>query len=387
MVLGAVLLRLVALASDLGASDDASRVVWEGRVVASGRSPFAFAPDDPELGALAREHAALHAGVNHRDVPAAYPPLIQASGLAVASLALGDERDDGAQAVLWLRAAFAAADLLLLFPLFHLLRRRGLPLALALAWGWCPLVAFEVAGAAHLEGLAVPLTVAALALAERAGARAACGTAVALAAAILAKWMPLVMLPWTARERRSSLHAPAVLALCAAVMAPFLLLDGGDRGFLAGLGEYALRWEGGSLVHRFVEGAFALGLERDLSFTDPRRLARLVAAALWVLWAWRTWRRERDAARAALDLFGAWLLLTPTLHPWYVLWIVPWLALRPSPAFLWLAIAAPLLHAPAVSWQHEGLWREPVWLWPAVAVPFLWLLVRPAVAPRVRRPG
>jgi len=383
---GAVLLRLVGFASDLRTSDDVHRIAWEGTVILHGASPYAYAPDAPELEPLVRAAPQLHAAVNHREVPASYPPLVQAVGVVAAGLAPGlDDPDSSARTV---RALFALADLLALVPLVALLRRRGLPDGLALAWGWCPLAAFEIAGAGHLEALALAPLLGALALAERSRSRSAeVGAAALFALAVLAKILPIVLLPWFARGAgaegsllRPLLRALLVVAFVVLGFAPFLPhvsgLHGAERGVLSGLGEYAFRWDGLNLVHRYVEGAWAREHPYDHEWTDPRRLARATLALLWLAWAARTWRRERDPARAALDLFGAWIVVTPILHPWYALWCVPWLALRRSSALAFLAAAAPLAFAPVVGWQHSGAWIEPAWLWPALALPFALLLAR-----------
>ena len=79
-------------------------------------------------------------------------------------------------------------------------------------------------------------------------------------------------------------------------------------------------------------------------------------------------RRIPDAVRGTGFLIGAWLVLTPTLHPWYVCWMLPFVALFPSAPWIWLAFAAPLLYWPLGRWQSEGIWTEPGWLWPAVAL-------------------
>lgn len=402
VVAGAVLLRLVGLAADLRTSDDAARVVWEGRVVLDGSSPYAHPPDARELESLARAAPRLHAAVGHRDVPASYPPLVQGVGVLAAELT--GERDDPDAGVRAVRALFAIADLLALVPLVALLRRRGLPDGLALAWGWCPLAVFEIAGAGHLEALALAPLLGALAVSERSRSRAGeLGAAALFALAILAKLLPIVLLPWFARDARAPAGSPSalvrralvrvalVLTFVALGFAPFLPpfsgLRGAERGVLAGLGEYALRWDGLNLAHRFVEGACALVFDRDLAWSDPRRLARGLLALVWLAWAWCTWRRERDPARAALDLFGAWLVVTPILHPWYALWCVPWLAFRRSSAFAFLTAAAPLAFAPVVAWQREGRWVEPAWLWPVLVVPFALLLARDRARAHAREPA
>jgi len=390
VVAGACLLRLLALASDLRTSDDVHRIVWEGAVVRAGSSPYAHPPDAPELAPLAAALPELHARVNHREVAATYPPLVQLVGVVAVWIADALDHDVATSGPVIVRGIFAAVDLLALVPLVALLRRRGLPVALALAWGWCPLAAFEIAGAGHLEGLALTPLLGALALRERALAqpalvprqrsRALDAAASALfALAVLAKILPIVLLPWFARGTRAGLRTLLVLLVVALGCAPFARLSGAERG-LSGFAEYAFRWEGASLVHRFVEGAWARLYLYDVAWTDPRRLARAVLFGAWLPWAWRTWRRERDPARAALDLFGAWLVVTPVLHPWYALWSVPWLALRRSSACAWLAVASPLLFAPVAGWQRHGIWVEPAWLWPALALPFAVLLARDARA-------
>jgi hypothetical protein len=357
--------------------------VWEGAVLRSGASPYAFAPDAPELAHLARALPHLHAAVNHREVPAAYPPLVQLVGWLAADLTRDlDDVDAGVRTV---RAIFAALDLLMLVPLVLLLRRRGLPDGLALAWGWCPLAVFEISGGAHLEALALAPLLGALAWGERARTRRAeAGAAALFALAVLAKLLPIVLLPWFARSGRAGWRTVLVLVLVpvlvllgfAPFLAPFSGLRGAERGVLHGIAEYALRWDGLNVVYRFLAGAWAAALASVGAEASARSLARATLAALWFAWAWRTWRRERDPARAALDLFGAWIVVTPILHPWYALWCVPWLALRSSSAFAYLVVASPLAFAPVVGWQRDGVWVEPAWLWPVIVVPFASMLAR-----------
>jgi hypothetical protein len=96
---------------------------------------------------------------------------------------------------------------------------------------------------------------------------------------------------------------------------------------------------------------------------------------LWALVALRAWRRGHSAWHASFVLVGAFLVLTPTLHPWYLTWIVPFLAVQPSWAWRVLVALVPLSYWPLAAWRHEGVWREPAWLWPLVALPFLALLL------------
>ena len=82
-------------------------------------------------------------------------------------------------------------------------------------------------------------------------------------------------------------------------------------------------------------------------------------------------------------MIGAFVVLSPTLHPWYVTWVLPFVALRPRAAWLWLAAAVPLSYWPVAEWTAGGDWHEPSWIWPVIAVPFFALSI--AAAARAAR--
>jgi hypothetical protein len=281
-----------------------------------------------------------------------------------------------------LRGFFGLCDLLVIWPLVVLLDRVRLPRATAVAWAWSPLAAIEFSGSAHLDSLGILLLLGALA-----SAPTRAWSLVMLAAGVLTKFVPIVALPWLARGRGAALRILAVVVLVALGFAPFLLLRGTGVDVFSGLRDYAFRWESASLLHRFVEGFFARFHEFDESLRDPRRLARAVEAIAWFGLAIVRIRRDRDPLQGCAALVGGWLVLSPTLHPWYLCWMLPFLAFRPSPAWTWLLLAAPLLDAPYATWTREGVWSEPAWLWPVLALPFFALWIREHARVRWGRPN
>ena len=76
IVAWAVGARLALVSTPLWLSDDLYRYLLDGQVLAAGTNPFRYAPDAPEIMAIAPRLAEL---VNHPDVPTIYPPLIQAA--------------------------------------------------------------------------------------------------------------------------------------------------------------------------------------------------------------------------------------------------------------------------------------------------------------------
>ncbi len=353
----AVALRVPAWLSPPAHSDDVYRYAWDGHVQRAGINPYRFAPDAPELAALRDDGWAR---INNRALPTIYPPLAEAAFAAAPSL--------GA----W-KAMVALGDLgvaLLLY--MGLAERRRLVL-----WAWSPLVVMELGMNAHVDALGVALLVAGL-LAWQRGRTSAAGALVAAAAAV--KLLPVVAL--LGMRRRKTLVAAVVVAVALAL--PYAAAGPRMSG---SLGEYSRRW-------RVNDGAFALlyiAAERLVAHTrfggrydmaDSPRLARLVTgrdrdtlfpdevasfvARLWAgaifvaVIAWALWRRA-TAARLTEVAIGAFVLLTPALHPWYVVWLLPLVAIGGSPAWLVLALLAPLGYRPLDGWLAGGPWRDPVW--------------------------
>lgn len=373
---GALALRLVFLAAEPALSDDLHRYVWEGALVAAGEDPYASSPSAAALEPYRQRWPETFAGVNHPEVPAAYPPLVQALHAGLVTLAGGAEAP--ARARLLLRAFYAACDLLACLPLAWLLRQRGRSSVWLVAWAWNPWVALEFAGSGHLDVLAILCTLGALACfpprVRPSAGRAATGLALLVAGAGV-KLLPVALVPFAVRRTRRPLLAAGVLvAATTLVLAPFVLATG-HLPRASGLREYAFRWESFSLLYRWLEPLFARLGPYDEGWSDPRRLARALVLLAWLGLGVHAWRRRFEPARAALWLFGGFLALTPTLHPWYLAWIVPWLALRPSLAWCALVAAAPLLYWPVARWRLERVWEEPVWLAPVLAGTFWALFV------------
>ena len=180
----------------------------------------------------------------------------------------------------------------------------------------------------------------------------------ALALSGLAKLYPWVLVPlYMPRLRRPLLVLPIV------AIAGYLPYAGAGSDLARSAVVYAESWRSNDLLFgALVAAARATGLSSPLKgwadahgvnslYAQPHMLARLAAALLLAGWMWRLWlgrRRGTLTVERAVFLFtGGILLLMPTLHPWYLLWILPWLALFPSPAWLPLSGLLPLAYTQA----------------------------------------
>jgi hypothetical protein len=337
---------LLLRAPDL--SDDVYRFAFDGRVAAAGISPYLHAPEDPAVAGVAPD---LLPRVAHRPVRTVYPPVAQAAFRA-AAYAVPHE-------VLALKALFALADLAIVLLLFRMGGPNG-GFAAAL-YAFHPLAVTETAGQGHLDGLGVALLLASL-LFLAAGRRARAGAAFALA--VLSKYVPAGgALPMLRRGRAA--FAGAALGVAAIL---WWAAARGGASPAGGLTEYATRWSFNSLPYagtvaaveatQLPERAKGLFLDLEEMLGHPawtqevfpyfyaaffaRALLAIALAILLVVIDRRF--RDAPAEKPVFASLAALTLLAPTLHPWYLLWLLPFAARAKEPAFLWLASAAPFAY-------------------------------------------
>ena len=348
-----LLARWLALSLTPAFSSDVFRYRYEGAVAIEEGPLFPYR-HPPADGRLLKTEAANDPAwkrINHPELATLYPPV----ALGLFALASGLGKLIGS--LLALQLLFVGADL----ALWRVLHR--IDPGRALLWGLSPLVVWEIGREGHVDGVAaLGLWGGALAL-ERGYAHRG---HLAWALAGLTKLTGFVLAPLAlVRARRGAWIWVAALAV---LVVPYGVSLGSDAG---GVAAYATRWRAG-------DGAFSglLWLAEQLLGGDWHRFERLgvtltrhqLARALAALgfggvYLWTLRLRANPVAQAGLLLLGL-LLLSPTVHPWYLLWVLPF-AGGASPmvraAILWLASSAVLLHLPTHLELLHGQWREPAW--------------------------
>jgi len=330
--------RLLLLPAEPALSEDAYRYLWDGRLVAHGQNPFSKPPSDP---AFASWHDGLYARLNHADVPTIYPPAAQ--GLFALAWRLGGAPVAWKALIAW-KALLLLLEAALVAGLAALLRRRGLPVYRLLLYYWNPLVVVECYGSGHVDLAAAAFLILALLFLET-GRRVPAG--VAVAAAALVKLVPVLWFPALARRRE---WIPLVVAgaFFALLYLPFL---GAGSTLFEGLRTYARHWEFNGSVYAVIRPFFRTG-------DEPRWIlaAGLAAAVLAIAW------RARTLSGALLAAWMAFLLLSPTVYPWYLVPAIALLPLHPDPGLLAFSGTVALTYLPLPLYRSTGVWSLPSWI-------------------------
>ncbi len=340
-------LRVLMLFSWPGLSDDVYRYLWDGRLTVAGINPYLYPPSDP---AVAHLRDALWVAISAKDLHTAYPPLLQLAFAAVVAVAPASVKAMQVAAVLF--------DLLAIGALLALLRALGERLERAVVYAWSPLPVLQFAHSAHLDGLVVGPLLLALGAAIR-GRRGLSGAALALAA--LAKLWPLALSPILVRR-----WGGRGLGLCLLVLLAGYLPFAGAGPLLF----HDLLVEGREAV---FNDSLAFLLRRLFGETAARLLALLMAAGLALVYLIRPGDEDRALTRRAFVLIGLGLLLSPVVEPWYLTWVLPFVALglQPAPGRLGLALT------PALAWLLlSGLVVLTEYTYPARLGPGVWPVVR-----------
>ena len=298
-------------------SDDMYRYVWEGRLQAHGFSPYRYPPNAPEVAHLRDDDIWPH--VNRKDAITVYPP---AAEMAYALL-----WRIWPDSVRWFQIAMSVGALLAGILLVGMLADIGQPPARLFIYLWSPLLIVETAHGAHVDGLVLPLLVAAWW--ARVRKRDGCvGLWLGLATAM--KLFPLLLAPilWRPTHPRGRWQFPVVYGLTiAACYLPYILWTGTEViGFLPRyFGERfnmgLARW----LLPLFEQ----VGIDPNLGI-NGLLLITLAIISLWMVL--RSATTGKAAVHRLIWPIGAFTLLTQNLFSWYMLWSLPLIALFIEPS-------------------------------------------------------
>lgn len=376
----AVALRLMFLFSPAQLSDDVYRYLWDGSNLLRGVNPYSASPSamkpPPEL-------QEVHARVNHPQYATIYPPAAQLLFAGGAALPGG---------VTGLKGFLVLLDLGLCALLMALLRQLGMPVWLSALYAWNPLPVIEIAGSGHVDGAGLTLLMGSVSLLIAGGKRrwpALCSGALLLAAGLV-KLFPFALAPalfLLAPPSRRLHFAAGFLGASALLLLPFLPQL---SNLLLTLKAYAQNWEFAGFAFtglRFLTGSgTAARLILSCSFLLLASLITLRLAA--DLSRVEPAQRPVAALSACYRIAIALLLCTPTLQPWYAIFLAAFLPFAAGPAGLVLCWAVFLTYQVQIPYFIEGQWRESA---PVTAAVFLAPLtawgVNRLLQKRVRQPA
>lgn len=314
--------------------DDWYRYLWDGRMFASTGNPY----DIPPAGFFADTHLpskfqSILDHINYPDASTIYGPLCQYLFLFGYFIAPGE---------LWpVKLLLITADLATLALLARWIHGKQLLLC-----AWCPLLIKEVAFTAHPDILGIAFMIAAiLAFRAKLFRTVAICCALAVGAKVLAALIAALLLLRAPRK-----HWLTFFAVLVGLYFPFFVQ--GSWADLQALKTFAGVWEFNSTIFAVVSLWVGAG---------P---ARIVCGALFlIIYVLYAWKMKAGVPRGDW-IFGAFFLLGAVVNPWYLLWLLPFVALFPTSAGIAALVIVTLAYVHGLNLPGSALgpYDHPAWV-------------------------
>jgi hypothetical protein len=307
-------------------SDDLNRYLWEGRVQLHAINPYAIPPVDPRTASF-RDAAWL--GINHKEFTSIYGPFAQLVFKACVSV------QDSA---FFLKIILILFDLGTLLLLVRILQNRGSRLNEALLYAVNPVVLYAFAAEGHVESIMLCMLAGAILMHQKKKfafmfVLIGCAASVKLTALI---FIPLLIRKETLRYLWFVLF-PLVMVVPYGTSASSLIIVTGRfasgfhfNGFLYGILVLFFSYHNALVISTVI----FLGVYSAVIFLTP------------------------DPIRACGNVALAFLLTSPTAHPWYFAIIAMFAVLYPVRS--WIALTGTI----GISWLTSfkywatGIWKE-----------------------------
>jgi len=315
-------------------SDDVNRYLWEGKLYSQGVSPYIEAAEHE----IYADHRDVYwEDMNHKDKITAYPPLSQHFFSTINRISYSP---------MSYKVVFMIMDLFLIAVLLSILKQYRRPLHWALLYALSPISVLAFTAEGHFDVIMVLFLMLSI-LAYSKKWFILCGTAVGLAVAT--KIMVVIAAPMILLKTGKK----GIIAAVVVCAAPFLIHLDDTLQMINGLVSFGSKNNFNGSFNQFIE---------DIIGTDPEVASKICIGLFAVSWCIGFWFSFKDKLWLSLCFsLGGLLIFAPIVHFWYFAWFLPFVAIRPSLAWVSFSISTPLYFLVHTAYLNTGNWELPVW--------------------------
>ncbi len=320
-LLGIGLLVRIALFFSLPSlSDDFYRFIWDGTLLDAGVDPYSLLPSEAvTLGIAGLDEAFLQL-LNSPNYYTVYPPLNQA--VFWLSVQFGGTEQVLASVNI-IRSILLLADIASLYLLIQIAKKIGNPKVLSLPFWYFlnPLVVLEFTGNLHFEGLVIAFMLLGIHAFQR---NQYLGQIIGLGLGIATKLIPMIMLPaFLFRQwfRKGTIISTGAMLVALIFFAP-LFGSALFAGMRTSLGLYFQNFEFNASIYYILReiGFMIRGFNLIQTIGPWLGVSMFVLITAWAIYG--AYRKFHIQHILLFSMLIYWLLST-TVHPWYIISMVP----------------------------------------------------------------
>ena len=347
-------------------SNDIFRYLWEGKIQLHGINPYSQPPVSLNLEHL-RDN--FFSGISHKHLTAIYPPLT----LMVFAIA-----DFISHSFVSIKSAFLLFDILSIFVLIKYLKVMKKEPANVLIYAWSPLVLISFAARGHCDSLQIFFVMLALYLYS---IRKNAKSVVSISLAVMSKFVSIIIVPFLIPRKK--FRYLAILFLVIILL--YLPYCSAVKGLFSTLFQFGTQYRYNDSIHFLI---FYVSLGSPF-------ISKIITSSIFVamlLYLYKKYldnesfkprlHQDDNILRFVFLAIGTLLILAPTVHPWYLTWIVPFLCFYHNRA--WLVLTGTVvfyyfmnypLFSKLIEYNNEWVWQEVHWLKLPEYLPFYFLLL------------
>jgi hypothetical protein len=320
-------------------SDDVYRYLWEGYIQSHGYDPYIY---DPNHTYLIEFRDTWWSGINHKDLSAAYPPLVQ---YLFQFLSLFYPSPN-----LW-KAFLIFINIINALLLIKILNKENIFAQRFVLFLLNPFPLVFLIGEAHLDHLMIPFLLWAYYAYQK---NKSIQLWIALGFAISIKYFPVLFILFFLKSKNWRFFPFVLLPLLS--FAPYW-----DSPFFRSILQFASDFSFNSITN------FLFAPANNLQYLFVFLVAAITLVYSYIL-------EPLLAKNLALASFIL-IFLLPTVHPWYFALVLPWLCFHSFPAaWLWMSLSWACLFPMYHKAKLTGIWQENSWsLW-AIWLPSLFCI-------------
>lgn len=335
ILISAIIFRCICLTAAPIFEDDFWRYLFDGWLFSHFGTPYGFPPveflNDPTIPHIFQE---IVSKINYPEFSTIYGPTLEYIFLFAFYLDPGN--------LLAIKAFILVADIAIFICLWNRATLRGL-----LLYAWCPLLLQECYFSGHPDLLgAAPLFLAATYIHEKKyTVLTGILSGVAFASKVTA--FPILCIGLMSARFKSIIVGLITAAL---LYVPFYRHEG--KAEFAIVGSFLSQWEFNPSIYKVIRYL-------TTPITEESTLARLICAAIFsgflLFWIIQNYKRSPQMPIRGDIIIGTLLLFSPVVNPWYLLWILPFVALHTTRWGIAALIVAPMSYLHGLYWKVEGL--------------------------------
>ncbi len=320
-------------------SDDVYRYIWEGKLIVNNYNPFVIAPTDMYNTPLA--DSTIYPLINHPWNVTIYPPVSQY--LFAASYLIGGD------SILGFKLLALLFELMSLFLMYQFIKKYQLP-----DWSYCiylfsPMIIIEFLFSNHLDIFGLPFLLGSLILLKD-YRKHIIALSLLLALGVLVKFYILFFIPFiffyigkTEKLKLIAVFSTTILIF----YLPFILSSGFD--LFGSLFVYLDSWQYNGSLYLLLQYIFSPETARYICF------AIFFIAFLPLLLLPRF---KNNPILQCFIIFTVYVIVTPAIFNWYLLWIFPFMIYYRSIAFIVLTGTSMLSYHVLVGYYENGIWSQ-----------------------------